>query len=271
MLDFEDMPAATVLASLPVFPLPNVVFFPGMVLPLNVFEERYLDLVDHVLDGGGHIGVPLLVRPADAFAKRSLRPPFERVFGIGRLVSHQRLSDGRRFIRLKGLGRAREIQELVPSHRFREVEAEALSEETFADDLERPGGRGELSGLGPLSQLGQSSPLSKLDQLVAQIERMASIFEAPEQEFLHSVLRIDDPRVALYTLTSFLPNVEILRAVDGDCMAWSATEKCPMLEFQQKCLEAATIERRVALLLERTGSWLACLHAGGYLSSDTLH
>src|SRR3546814_20044152 len=44
---------------------------PGMVLPLNVFEPRYLELVDHVMQGGMHIGVPLLrpdpslLEPAD--------------------------------------------------------------------------------------------------------------------------------------------------------------------------------------------------------------
>ena len=54
---------------MPLFPLPNVVLLPGMVLPLNVFEPRYLELVDHVLDGGMHIGVPLLRLAAEGSAE----------------------------------------------------------------------------------------------------------------------------------------------------------------------------------------------------------
>jgi hypothetical protein len=55
--------SAQVLSSLPIFPLPNVVLLPGMVLPLNVFEPRYLELVDFVREHGQHIGVPLLRPP----------------------------------------------------------------------------------------------------------------------------------------------------------------------------------------------------------------
>ena len=48
MLDDVEL-AEDVLTALPIFPLPNVVLLPGIVLPLNVFEPRYVDLVDHVI------------------------------------------------------------------------------------------------------------------------------------------------------------------------------------------------------------------------------
>ena len=50
----------SVLSELPLFPLPNVVFFPGMLLPLNVFEPRYLDLITHCLERDRIVAIPLL-------------------------------------------------------------------------------------------------------------------------------------------------------------------------------------------------------------------
>ncbi|TPV95263.1 MAG: hypothetical protein B7733_10940 [Myxococcales bacterium FL481] len=243
MLDHDDAPTPDVLAALPIFPLPNVVFFPGMILPLNVFEERYIELVDHVLDGGQHIGVPLLVRPEDASRNR---PPFERVFGLGRLVAHHRLSDGRRLIQLKGLGRVREIQELVPSHRFREVRVEVLPEPpTFDGD--------------------------QFDQMLAQVERMAMAFHDEERDLIDSVLRIDDRRVSIYALTALLPNIEVLQAVEASRGEAIGCRSCPMLDFQQSCLEAGSLGERVALLTRRTALWLRTLDGDGLLSADTAH
>src|SRR5690606_19995241 len=137
MLDMDRLPAPEILAALPIFPLPNVVFLPGMVLPLNVFEPRYLDLVDYALAGGMHVGVPLL-RPDPSLLDSDdmelplhdpgdERPAIEAVFGVGHLIAHQRLPDGRRFIRLEGLGRVRVVDELPQSERgFRRVAVEAL-------------------------------------------------------------------------------------------------------------------------------------------------
>ena len=71
MLKANAIPDRQILASLPIFPLPNVVLLPGMVLPLNIFEPRYLDLVDFVRTHGQHIGVPLLC-PAGAATTLSL-------------------------------------------------------------------------------------------------------------------------------------------------------------------------------------------------------
>ena len=55
----ESIPKSA-LGELPLFPLPNVVFFPGMLLPLNVFEPRYLDLIRHCLAHDRIVAIPLL-------------------------------------------------------------------------------------------------------------------------------------------------------------------------------------------------------------------
>jgi Lon protease-like protein len=227
MLDRERMPPKEVLSALPVFPLPNVVFLPGMVLPLNVFEPRYLDLVDHVLEGGRHIGVPLLV---DGPRRRGEKPDIEPVFGVGHLVFHRRLPDGRRLIRLEGLGRVRAVQELPQTKRFREFEVEPLAEDEPLDHR-------------------------SFGVLVAQLRRLFDGFEPEDREMVESIVGLHDPRVVLYAATALLPSIELARARASE--AHPAEGRCPLLDFQQKCLDARDADVRVELLLERAAALLA--------------
>ena len=46
--------------TIPIFPLPNVVLFPNMLLPLHIFEPRYREMVEDALNGEGLIGMALL-------------------------------------------------------------------------------------------------------------------------------------------------------------------------------------------------------------------
>lgn len=234
MLDGERTPGRDVLDALPIFPLPNVVFLPGMVLPLNVFEPRYLELVDHVLDGGMHIGVPLLRAGAVDAVDRALpvheqpgQPAIEAIFGVGRLIAHQRLPDGRRFIRLEGLGRVRARAELEQRQAFRKLSVDALPEDYPRDR-------------------------TALDVLKAQVERMAETFDDEERQMIHAVLELDDPRVTIYAIASLVPNVELMRAVQGSLPARPPTGAAlPHLRLQQRCLAAASADERVALLSDR--------------------
>ncbi len=90
--------------SLPLFPLPRVVLLPHSLLPLHVFEPRYRALVDDLLRGDGLLGVPRIVHGSVACGEC---PPFAPVMGLGRLVRHQRLPDGRSNIVVLGMGRVR--------------------------------------------------------------------------------------------------------------------------------------------------------------------
>lgn len=220
MLKADSIPDTEVLASLPVFPLPNVVLLPGMLLPLNVFEPRYLELVDFVRDHGQHIGVPLL-RPGDERTVAGL-PAFEPVFGIGKLVFHVRLPDGRRIIRLEGLGRVQVVHERPMTHLFREVTVAAL-DEPHPEDSEA------------------------LAVLRAQIERIAQYCDE-DGEALTSVLALPDARVLLYALTAFLPSLELLPRGQPDRLA----DRRALVDLQQQSLAAATPDERVRFLGERT-------------------
>lgn len=90
---------------LPVFPLPNIVFYPGSVLPLHVFEPRYRALVQHCLAHELPIGVP---RIRAAHEEQHLgEPPLHEVCGVGRIERHLELPDGRFNLVLRAFTRLR--------------------------------------------------------------------------------------------------------------------------------------------------------------------
>lgn len=118
------------LAALPVFPLPNVVLFPGALLPLHIFEPRYRELVREVLARRKLMGV---VRLKPGFeAGYDGRPAVFDVCGVGSIIESVEHSDGRFDINLRGLARARIAEELPPVRSFREMRVELL-EDGFSD------------------------------------------------------------------------------------------------------------------------------------------
>ncbi|MCB9682929.1 MAG: LON peptidase substrate-binding domain-containing protein [Alphaproteobacteria bacterium] len=82
-----------VVDPLPLFPLPGVVLLPGELLPLHVFEPRYRALVRHVLDGDGRLGIATLQPGFEATYDGA--PPLYPEVGVGRILRHQALPDGR--------------------------------------------------------------------------------------------------------------------------------------------------------------------------------
>jgi uncharacterized protein len=91
--------------TIPVFPLPNVVLFPNVFLPLHIFEPRYRQMVDDALKGDRIIGMVLL-RPG---WERDYdgRPPVYRVGCAGVITHAERLPDGRFNIVLRGMEKFR--------------------------------------------------------------------------------------------------------------------------------------------------------------------
>lgn len=99
---------------MPLFPLTAVVLFPHGVLPLHIFEDRYRQMVDDVLDNYGQIALAVYEHP-DPAAWHEAIPPVRPVVCIGQILQHQRLPDGRFNIALQGVCRARIQQELPPA------------------------------------------------------------------------------------------------------------------------------------------------------------
>jgi Lon protease-like protein len=115
---------AAELERLPIFPLPNATLFPGVLLPLHVFEPRYRDMVRDALAGQKMLAVARL-RPGYE-PQYEGRPPVHEVCGAGVIENHQLRSDGRYDIAVRGLSRVRIVVEHPPEHSYRLVRAERL-------------------------------------------------------------------------------------------------------------------------------------------------
>jgi Lon protease-like protein len=92
-------------SSLPLFPLPNVVLFPGVFLPLHIFEPRYRVMIEDALAGDRMIGMALLKPGFEA--EYEGRPPIYAVGCMGLITHAERLPDGRFNIVLQGVERFR--------------------------------------------------------------------------------------------------------------------------------------------------------------------
>jgi len=96
-------------STLPLFPLPSVVLFPNVFLPLHIFEPRYRQMVSDALGGDRMIGMVLLQPGYEADYERS---PAVYDVGCAGLITHvERLADGRFNIVLRGLERFRIVGE----------------------------------------------------------------------------------------------------------------------------------------------------------------
>lgn len=118
----------------PIFPLPEVVFFPETVLPLHVFEPRYRQMVADCLAADGWMAVVML--RAGWEKDYQGRPPVQTIAGVGEIIQAEMLADGRYNILLHGRSRIRILAEEPPEGRlYRVARAERLEEEgPKADD-----------------------------------------------------------------------------------------------------------------------------------------
>jgi Lon protease-like protein len=131
---------------LPLFPLPNVVLFPNVFLPLHIFERRYREMIADAVAGDRMIGMVLL-RPGWEDDYEGRPPVFP--LGCSGVITHvERLPDGRYNIVLRGLERFRIVQE-DHSRRYRRGLVEPVAERTLSEEdfaaIRRL--RGQLEGM----------------------------------------------------------------------------------------------------------------------------
>jgi Lon protease-like protein len=111
------------LEALPVFPLPQVVLFPQAILPLHVFEPRYRAMLRDCVATHGAMAVALLL----GSSREGQLPPIATVAGVGIVIEHQPLADGRSNILLHGRARVR-LEELPFVPPYRRARATILEE-----------------------------------------------------------------------------------------------------------------------------------------------
>lgn len=138
MQHFDQLPN-----TLPVFPLANAVVMPGGHLPLNIFEPRYLNMLQDAMEGHRLIG---MIQPRD----ESPKPELYKVGCAARITRYEETSDGRLEISLTGLCRFKIKEELVTTRGYRliipdwsrfaidyeeQTEPDAIIQKTFINAL----------------------------------------------------------------------------------------------------------------------------------------
>ena len=114
---------------LPIFPLSNFIIFPKTTVPLNIFEPRYIDMINDSMKSNKLIGI---VQPKKTID--DLTPPILHNIGcLGKITSFKETEDGRFLIELKGLIRFKIINEVKSAKKYREYE---INFENFNHDLD---------------------------------------------------------------------------------------------------------------------------------------
>jgi len=113
-----------------IFPLSNFIIFPKTSVPLNIFEPRYIDMVNDSMKSNKFIG---MIQPMNSGSAEKIRPDLYKIGCLGKITSFRETDDGRYLIELKGLIRFEIINELKTDKRYREFE---VNFEKFHDDLD---------------------------------------------------------------------------------------------------------------------------------------
>ncbi len=113
-----------------VFPLSNFIIFPKTSVPLNIFEPRYIDMINDSMKTNKLIG---MIQPKLSMKESNTSPDLHEVGCLGKIVSFKETDDNRYLIELKGLIRFRIIKEELTNKKYRQCE---VSYEDYLHDLE---------------------------------------------------------------------------------------------------------------------------------------
>ena len=113
---------------IPVFPLSNFIIFPNTTVPLNIFEPRYIDMVNDSMKSNKLIG---MIQPKNSKDKNGI-PKLHNVGCLGKIMSFRETEDGRYLIELRGKIRFHIINEINSDKKYRSVEVDY---EGFSNDL----------------------------------------------------------------------------------------------------------------------------------------
>ena len=116
--------------KIPVFPLSNFIIFPKTTVPLNIFEPRYIDMINDSMKKNKLIG---MIQPKK-IDKNTNVPDLHDVGCLGKITSFKETDDGRYLIELRGLIRFKKIKEEKTERKYRILEVEF---DQFTSDLSK--------------------------------------------------------------------------------------------------------------------------------------
>ncbi len=124
MKKLEDLPN-----KIPIFPLSNFIFFPETTVPLNIFEPRYIKMVDDCMKANRMIG---MIQPKKT--RKMKKPELYNIGCVGKIISFNETDDGRYLIVLNGISRFKIINEVENTKVYRECN---VSFGDFSSDLNK--------------------------------------------------------------------------------------------------------------------------------------
>ncbi len=113
--------------KIPVFPLSNFIIFPKTTVPLNIFEPRYIQMIDDSMKSNRYIG---MIQPKKTGDLK--KPDLHKIGCVGKITSFSETEDGRYLIVLNGICRYENISEINSDKLYRECE---VNFEKFSNDL----------------------------------------------------------------------------------------------------------------------------------------
>ena len=105
---------------IPVFPLSNFIIFPNTTVPLNIFEPRYLDMINDSMKSDKLIG---MIQPKNSKIEDGI-PKLHEVGCLGKITSFRETEDGRYLIELKGKIRFKIVNEINTDKKYRSAEVD---------------------------------------------------------------------------------------------------------------------------------------------------
>ncbi len=212
--------AADLPQVIPIFPLDGALLLPHGMLPLNIFEPRYLNMIDDVMAGDRIVGMIQTVGPAPTFGNdgEPSTPGLAQIGCAGRITSYAETSDGRYLITLTGICRFRLGAELPLRGPYRQVRADFAPFEADLRPLDEASDDGRDGVLDALKnylerrgmevdwRMAKEAPLEALVNSLA----MALPFDQGEKQALLEAADVQARRLALTAL------LRIDAAVDDD-------------------------------------------------------
>lgn len=202
----QDLPA-----TLPLFPLSGVLLLPRAQIPLNLFEQRYLDMFDASLRENRLIGMiqPDGIKATEELSDPTAKPLLYKVGCAGRITSFNELSGNRVFITLTGVARFRIIEELDTTTKFRQS---TVDFNEFRDDLVPGEKKGAISRARLMSVLKQYLETHDMhadwdaitnadDESIVNSLSVISPFGPPEKQALLEAKSLEDRNQMLIALT----------------------------------------------------------------------
>ncbi|MEO5805334.1 LON peptidase substrate-binding domain-containing protein [Devosia sp.] len=203
--------------SVPVFPLTGALLLPFSHRPLNIFEPRYIEMVDAALRTNRLIG---LIQPEDTAEESPKgRSPLQRIGCVGRLSHFEENSEGRYFIILEGITRFRLTSELTVMTPYRQC---LISAEDFSSDFQRTYGEEKVDRDRFVKMMRDYAEFANFELNWDEIERtgtadlinfccMVSPYGAAEKQVLLEAQTLEERAETLIAMTE----VEMARGGEG--------------------------------------------------------